>query len=79
VIAQVFARLKIKQAIQYFTIVIAVALTGLILAVMAYRISELTMIPLLKEVMICLKAGGDVALSAEADAGAAALSRPSNH
>jgi formate hydrogenlyase subunit 4 len=34
VIAQVFARLKIKQAIQYFTIVIAVALTGLILAVM---------------------------------------------
>ena len=34
VIAQVFARLKINQAIRYFAIVIAVALTGLILAVM---------------------------------------------
>jgi formate hydrogenlyase subunit 4 len=34
VVAQVFARLKINQAIRYFAIVIAVALTGLILAVM---------------------------------------------
>jgi formate hydrogenlyase subunit 4 len=34
VIAQVFPRLKINQAIRYFAIVIAVALTGLILAVM---------------------------------------------
>ena len=34
VIAQVFARLKINQAIRYFAIVIAVALTGLVLAVM---------------------------------------------
>jgi formate hydrogenlyase subunit 4 len=34
VIAQVFPRLKINQAIRYFAIVIAVALAGLILAVM---------------------------------------------
>jgi hypothetical protein len=34
VVAQVFARLKISQAIRYFAIVIVVALTGLILAVM---------------------------------------------
>ncbi len=34
VVAQVFARLKINQAIRYFAIVIVVALTGLILAVM---------------------------------------------
>lgn len=34
VIAQVFPRLKISQAIRYFAIVIAVALTGLVLAVM---------------------------------------------
>jgi formate hydrogenlyase subunit 4 len=34
VIAQVFPRLKINQAIRYFAIVIAVALTGLVLAVM---------------------------------------------
>ena len=34
VVAQVFARLKINQAIRYFAIVIAVAMTGLILAVM---------------------------------------------
>jgi formate hydrogenlyase subunit 4 len=34
VIAQVFPRVKINQAIRYFAIVIAVALTGLILAVM---------------------------------------------
>jgi formate hydrogenlyase subunit 4 len=34
VIAQVFPRLKINQAIRYFAIVIAVALTGLILAVL---------------------------------------------
>jgi formate hydrogenlyase subunit 4 len=34
VIAQVFARLKINQAIRYFAIVVAVAMTGLILAVM---------------------------------------------
>jgi formate hydrogenlyase subunit 4 len=34
VVAQVFARLKINQAIRYFAIVIAVAVTGLILAVM---------------------------------------------
>jgi formate hydrogenlyase subunit 4 len=34
VIAQVFPRLKINQAIRYFAIVIAVALTGLIFAVM---------------------------------------------
>jgi formate hydrogenlyase subunit 4 len=34
VIAQVFPRLKINQAIRYFAIVIAVALTGLALAVM---------------------------------------------
>jgi formate hydrogenlyase subunit 4 len=32
--AQVFARLKINQAIRYFAVVIAVALTGLVLAVM---------------------------------------------
>ena len=34
VVAQVFARLKINQAIRYFAVVIAVAMTGLILAVM---------------------------------------------
>jgi formate hydrogenlyase subunit 4 len=34
VVAQVFARLKINQAIRYFAIVIAVAVTGLVLAVM---------------------------------------------
>jgi formate hydrogenlyase subunit 4 len=34
VIAQVFPRLKINQAIRYFGIVIAVALTGLVLAIM---------------------------------------------
>jgi formate hydrogenlyase subunit 4 len=34
VVAQVFARLKINQAIRYFGIVIAVAVTGLVLAVM---------------------------------------------
>jgi formate hydrogenlyase subunit 4 len=34
VVAQVFARLKINQAIRYFAIVVAVALTGLVLAVM---------------------------------------------
>ena len=34
VVAQVFARLKINQAIRFFAIVFAVALTGLILAVM---------------------------------------------
>jgi formate hydrogenlyase subunit 4 len=34
VIAQVFPRLKINQAIRYFAIVVAVALTGLILAVL---------------------------------------------
>jgi formate hydrogenlyase subunit 4 len=34
VVAQVFARLKINQAIRYFAIVLAVALTGLILAAM---------------------------------------------
>ncbi len=34
VIAQVFPRLKINQAIRYFAIVIAVAMTGLVLAVM---------------------------------------------
>jgi formate hydrogenlyase subunit 4 len=34
VVAQVFARLKINQAIRYFAIVIAVSVTGLILAVM---------------------------------------------
>ncbi|MBP1623581.1 MAG: respiratory-chain dehydrogenase subunit 1 [Acidobacteria bacterium] len=34
VVAQVFARLKINQAIRYFGIVIAVALTGLALAIM---------------------------------------------
>jgi formate hydrogenlyase subunit 4 len=34
VVAQVFARLKINQAIRYFAIVIVVAVTGLILAVM---------------------------------------------
>jgi formate hydrogenlyase subunit 4 len=34
VIAQVFPRLKINQAIRYFAVVIAVALTGLILAIL---------------------------------------------
>jgi len=34
VVAQVFARLKINQAIRYFAIVIAVAVTGLVLAIM---------------------------------------------
>jgi hypothetical protein len=34
VIAQVFPRLKINQAIRYFAIVIAIALTGLVLAIM---------------------------------------------
>jgi formate hydrogenlyase subunit 4 len=34
VIAQVFPRLKINQAIRYFAVVIVVALTGLMLAIM---------------------------------------------